>query len=124
MVFNYASTTVRSNAVCAVHQLVKCVANPDPVKTLAKFSPHCSRDIRTELDNGASSLRTIPSPTPRPSDATLHWSEFCLIPYHTLRSSLYLDFAILRRGGLQVSFLFCSQSEILKCLKSAVMDER
>ncbi|KDR84809.1 hypothetical protein GALMADRAFT_217878 [Galerina marginata CBS 339.88] len=74
MVFDYASTNVRTNAVRAIHQLVECVANADPVKTLAKFFPFCSRNIRTELENGASSLRTTSSSTPLPSDATLHWN--------------------------------------------------
>ena len=74
MVFDYASTNVRANAVRAIHQLVECVANADPVKALAKFLPFCSKNIRTELENGASSLRTTSSSTPLPSDATLHWS--------------------------------------------------
>ncbi|KAH9487110.1 Proteasome activator complex subunit 4 [Psilocybe cubensis] len=73
MVFDYASTNVRTNAVRAIHQLVECVANADPVKTLAKFFPLCAMNIRTELENGASSLRTTSSSTPLPSDATLHW---------------------------------------------------
>ncbi|KAG5652289.1 hypothetical protein H0H81_005549 [Sphagnurus paluster] len=58
MIFDYASTNVRPNAVRAIHQLVECVANADPVKTLAKFFHFCARNIRVELDNGASSLRT------------------------------------------------------------------
>ena len=74
MIYDYASTTVRSNAVRAIHQLVECVANANPEKTLAKFLPFCARNIRTELENGASSVRTTSSTTPIPSDATLHWS--------------------------------------------------
>ncbi|KAF8887958.1 hypothetical protein CPB84DRAFT_1816581 [Gymnopilus junonius] len=74
MVFDYASTNVRTNAVRAIHQLVECVANADAAKTLAKFFPLCARNIRTELENGASSLRTTSSSTPLPSDATLHWN--------------------------------------------------
>lgn len=74
MVYDYASTNVRSNAVRAVHQLVECIANADPVKTLAKFLPFCTRNIRIELENGASSLRTTSASSPLPSDATLHWS--------------------------------------------------
>lgn len=75
MVFDYASANVRSNAVRAIHQLVECVANANPEKTLAKFVPFCDRNIRTELEHGASSLRvTSASSTPLPSDATLHWS--------------------------------------------------
>ncbi|KAF9568562.1 hypothetical protein CPC08DRAFT_679680 [Agrocybe pediades] len=85
MVYDYASTNVRSNAVRAIHQLVECVANADPVKTLAKFFPFCARNIRTELENGASSLRTTSSSTPLPSDATLHWN------LAILRGTVYND---------------------------------
>ncbi|KAF8971515.1 hypothetical protein BDZ97DRAFT_1913988 [Flammula alnicola] len=85
MVFDYASTNVRTNAVRAIHQLVECVANADPVKTLAKFFPFCAANIRTELENGASSLRTTSSSTPLPSDATLHWN------LAILRGTVYND---------------------------------
>ncbi|THH19718.1 hypothetical protein EW146_g1513 [Bondarzewia mesenterica] len=75
MIFDYASTNVRPNAVRAVHQLVECVANADPVKTLAKFLPFCVKNLYCELDNGASSLRTTSTlSTPLPSDATFHWN--------------------------------------------------
>jgi proteasome activator subunit 4 len=74
-IFEYASTTIRSNAVRAIHQLVECVANANPRKTLAKFLPFCSHNIRTELENGASSTRTTSDSSPLPADATLHWSE-------------------------------------------------
>jgi proteasome activator subunit 4 len=74
MIFDYASTNVRPNAVRAIHQLVECVANADPVKTLAKFFFFCTKNIRIELENGASSIRTTSISTPLPSDATLHWS--------------------------------------------------
>ncbi|KAF8898398.1 hypothetical protein BD779DRAFT_1607219 [Infundibulicybe gibba] len=85
MVFDYASSNVRSNAVRAIHQLVECVANADPEKTLAKFLPFCSRNIRTELENGASSLRTTSASSPLPSDATLHWN------LAILRGTVYND---------------------------------
>lgn len=74
MVFDYASTNVRTNAVRAIHQLVECVANANPDKTLAMFFPFCAHKIRLELENGAGSLRTTSSSIPIPSDATLHWS--------------------------------------------------
>ncbi|KAJ4489583.1 hypothetical protein C8J55DRAFT_557490 [Lentinula edodes] len=74
MVFDYASTNVRTNAVRAIHQLVECVANANPDKTLAIFFPFCAHKIRLELENGASSLRTTSSSIPIPSDATLHWN--------------------------------------------------
>ncbi|KAF9535513.1 hypothetical protein CPB83DRAFT_841889 [Crepidotus variabilis] len=85
MVFEYASTNVRTNAVRAIHQLVECVANADPAKTLAKFLPFCARNIQVELENGASSLRTTSSSTPLPSDATLHWN------LAILRGAVYND---------------------------------
>ncbi|KAJ6627245.1 hypothetical protein B0H10DRAFT_1941394 [Mycena sp. CBHHK59/15] len=59
MVYDYASTNA--------------LANADPVKCLAKFFPLCARNIRIELENGASSLRTTSVSSPIPSDATLHW---------------------------------------------------
>ena len=75
MIFDYASNNVRPNAVRAVHQLVECVANAHPAKTLAKFVPFCIRNIDVELENGASSTRTTSTfSTPLPSDATFHWS--------------------------------------------------
>lgn len=74
MVFDYASSNVRSNAVRAIHQLVECVSNANAAKTLARFFPYCVRNIRVELEHGASSLRTTTHSTPIPSDATLHWS--------------------------------------------------
>jgi proteasome activator subunit 4 len=76
MIYDYASTNVRSNAVRAIHQLLQCVANANPEKTLAKFFYFCEINIRIELENGASSLRTTGTSTPLPSDATLHWSMF------------------------------------------------
>lgn len=88
-VYDYASTTVRSNAVRAIHQLVECVANANPAKTLAMFFPLCVQNIRVEIENGASSLRTTATFSPLPSDATLHWSELfrCHIPTVWLMTS-------------------------------------
>ncbi|KAF5355656.1 hypothetical protein D9756_004216 [Leucocoprinus leucothites] len=85
MVYDYASTNVRTNAVRAIHQLVECVANANPVKTLAKFFPFCAANIRVELENGASSLRTTSASRPLPSDATLHWN------LAILRGAVYND---------------------------------
>ncbi|KAH9982676.1 hypothetical protein BGW80DRAFT_1433981 [Lactifluus volemus] len=68
-------SNVRTNAVRAVHQLVECVANANPAKTLAKFVPFCTHNIGVELENGASSTRTTSTfSTPLPSDATFHWN--------------------------------------------------
>jgi hypothetical protein len=35
-IFDYATNNVRANATRAIHQLVECVANANPYKTLAK----------------------------------------------------------------------------------------
>ncbi|KAF9785996.1 hypothetical protein BJ322DRAFT_1005050 [Thelephora terrestris] len=86
MIFDYASNNVRSNAVRAIHQLVECVANANPEKTLAKFFYFCAKNIKTELENGASSRRTTTtSSAPLPSDATLHWN------LAILRGAVYND---------------------------------
>ncbi|KAI0076264.1 hypothetical protein K474DRAFT_1757648 [Panus rudis PR-1116 ss-1] len=86
MVFDYASENVRTNAVRAIHQLVECVANADPVKTLAKFIPFCTANIKIELEHGASSIRTTSlNSSPLPSDATLHWN------LAILRGAMYND---------------------------------
>jgi proteasome activator subunit 4 len=75
LVYDYATTTVRSNATRCMHALVECVAAANPSKTLAKFIPYCERCISYELDHGASSIRTTSSSTALPADAALHWSE-------------------------------------------------
>ncbi|KAG6837040.1 hypothetical protein H0H93_015903 [Arthromyces matolae] len=85
MIYDYATTNVRPNAVRAIHQLVECVANADPAKTLAKFIPFCTRKIKGELETGASSLRTTSVSSPLPSDATLHWN------LAILRGAIYND---------------------------------
>ncbi|KAI0336090.1 hypothetical protein GY45DRAFT_1316150 [Cubamyces sp. BRFM 1775] len=86
LVYDYATQNVRSNAVRAIHQLVECVANANPAKTLDRFLPYCERSIRTELEHGASSLRITSShSTPLPSDATLHWN------LAILRGAMYND---------------------------------
>ncbi|KNZ79712.1 Proteasome activator complex subunit 4 [Termitomyces sp. J132] len=85
MIFDYASSNVRPNAVRAIHQLVECVANADPIKTHTKFFSFCAGKIRHELENGASSLRTTSLSSPLPSDATLHWN------LAILRGTIYND---------------------------------
>ena len=103
MIFDYASNNVRPNAVRAVHQLVECVANAHPVKTLAKFVPFCIKNIEVELENGASSTRTTSTfSTPLPSDATFHWSTDTLL--HFLRTNLPFRFGSAKGCHVQVSF--------------------
>ncbi|KAL0579785.1 Proteasome activator BLM10 [Marasmius crinis-equi] len=111
MVFEYASTNVRSNAVRAIHQLVECIANANPEKTLAMFLPFCERNIRLELENGASSLRTTSSSAPIPSDATLHWN------LAILRGTVYND----GRAALKYKDNFLS---LLKLLHTKALSKR
>lgn len=75
LVYDYATTNVRSNAARFMHALVQCVAAANPAKTLAKFIPYCVGCIPYELAHGASSIRTTSVTMPLPSDAALHWSE-------------------------------------------------
>ncbi|KAI1797633.1 hypothetical protein LXA43DRAFT_1126323 [Ganoderma leucocontextum] len=101
LVFNYATQNVRSNAVRAIHQLVECVANANPAKTLDRFLPICDRSIRTELEHGASSLRiTSGGSTPLPSDATLHWN------LAILRGCMYNDGRVTLKYRDQLISLF------------------
>ncbi len=75
LVFDYATTNAKSNAVRAFGQLVACLARIQPDKTLAKFLPFCKAQIEEELRHGASSVRTTSTHMAVPSDTTLHWSE-------------------------------------------------
>lgn len=96
LVYDYASTNVRTNAVRAIHQLVESVANADPDKTIAKFLPFCARNIRIELENGAGSVRSTSTSKPLPSDATLYWSTLLIGYYETVLLIFSLDLAVLR----------------------------
>ncbi|KAI0757312.1 ARM repeat-containing protein [Daedaleopsis nitida] len=74
LVFDYASTNAKSNAVRAFGQLVSCLARVRPEKTVDKFLPYCIAQIQEELKHGASSIRTTSTHEAVPSDTTLHWN--------------------------------------------------
>ena len=74
LVFDYASTNAKSNAVRAFGQLVSCLARARPEKTIDRFLPFCIAQIQEELRHGASSIRTTSTHEAVPSDTTLHWS--------------------------------------------------
>ncbi|KAH9922007.1 ARM repeat-containing protein [Epithele typhae] len=74
LVFDYASTNAKSNAVRAFGQLVSCLARARPEKTADKFLPFCAMQIQEELKHGASSIRTTSTHEAVPSDTTLHWN--------------------------------------------------
>ncbi|KAG2062138.1 hypothetical protein BDR06DRAFT_978583 [Suillus hirtellus] len=64
LVFDYAATNAKSNAIRAFGQL----------KTLDKFLPSCISRIQEELKYGASSIRTTSTHDLVPSNTTLHWN--------------------------------------------------
>jgi proteasome activator subunit 4 len=74
LVYDYATTNAKSNAVRAFGQLVACLARVRPEKTLRKFLSHCITQVEEELKHGASSIRTTSTHAAVPSDTTLHWS--------------------------------------------------
>jgi proteasome activator subunit 4 len=75
LVYNYATTNAKSNAVRAFGQLVACLARAKPERTLAMFLPFCIPQVQEELKHGASSARTTSTHAAVPSDTTLHWSN-------------------------------------------------
>ncbi|EJD04282.1 uncharacterized protein FOMMEDRAFT_167503 [Fomitiporia mediterranea MF3/22] len=74
VVYDYATTNTKSNAVRAIGQLVACLARAKPQLTTDKFLPFCVQQIKEELKHGASSIRTTSSHAAVPSDTTLHWN--------------------------------------------------
>lgn len=75
LVFEYASTNAKSNAVRAFGQLVSSLARARPERTIDRFLPFCIAQIQEELKHGASSVRTTSTHEALPSDTTLHWSK-------------------------------------------------
>jgi len=78
LVYNYATSNAKANAVRAFGHLVSSLAKAHPEKTIDKFLPFCAAQIKEELKHGASSIRTTSSSTAVPSDTQLHWSESVL----------------------------------------------
>lgn len=73
IVYKQVTTSIRSNSARVVSQLTSCFARANAAKTLARLLPICSINIRLELEQGASSIRTTSTNTPIESDITLHW---------------------------------------------------
>ncbi|EFI28574.1 hypothetical protein CC1G_13601 [Coprinopsis cinerea okayama7 len=74
LVYEYATTNAKSNAVRAFGQLISSMAKANPAKVVARFLPHCAEQIEEELRHGASSVRTTSTHAAVPSDTTLHWN--------------------------------------------------
>lgn len=75
LVYDYATSNAKANAVRAFGQLISCLSRAQPKKTVARFLPFCMDQIKDELRHGASSVRTTSVHMPTPSDTTLHWSK-------------------------------------------------
>lgn len=75
LLFDYATSNAKSNAVQAFGQLVACLARVKPEQTMAKFLSPCISQVEEELKHGASSVPTTSVHTTVPSDITLHWSR-------------------------------------------------
>lgn len=75
IVYDYATTTARANAVKAFGNLVSSLAKANSKKVLAKFLPYCTQQILVELEHGASSVRTTSVGLAIPSDTALHWRK-------------------------------------------------
>ncbi|CEL52206.1 Proteasome activator complex subunit 4 OS=Xenopus laevis GN=psme4 PE=2 SV=1 [Rhizoctonia solani AG-1 IB] len=74
LVFDYASTNARANSIRAFGYVVACLSRARPKYTLAKFLPHCVRQVEVELAAGASSVRTTAAHAVVSSDTTLLWN--------------------------------------------------
>lgn len=74
LVFDYASTNARANSIRAFGYIVACLSRARPKVTLAKFLPHCVRQVEIELAAGASSVRTTAVHAIISSDTTLLWN--------------------------------------------------
>ncbi|KAI0322307.1 hypothetical protein OF83DRAFT_1161297 [Amylostereum chailletii] len=74
LVYDYATTNAKSNAVKAFGQMISCLSHANPTKVIDKFLPYCISQIKEELKHGASSVRTTSSHAAVPSDTTLHWN--------------------------------------------------
>ncbi|GLB36441.1 putative protein with domain of unknown function (DUF3437) [Lyophyllum shimeji] len=74
LLYDYATTNAKSNAVLSFGQLIACLARVKPDRTMAKFLPYCISQIEEEIKHGASSVRTTSTHLVTPSDTTLHWN--------------------------------------------------
>jgi proteasome activator subunit 4 len=74
LVFDYASTNARANSIRAFGYIVACLSRARPKDTLARFLPHCIRQVEVELAAGASSVRTTAVHGVISSDTTLLWN--------------------------------------------------
>jgi proteasome activator subunit 4 len=99
LVYEYATTNAKSNAVRAFGQLVACLARVRPDQTIARFLPFCVSQIQEELKHGASSVRTTSTHAAVPSDTTLHWSG-CLLLMIAVKLIDYIPTRFVHSSGM------------------------
>jgi len=77
MYFEHVANSPRANAARMVGSLTGAFARTDPAKTLAAFYQHCDRQIRAELDSGATSSPSTSTSQPMETDTAFQW--YCYI---------------------------------------------
>lgn len=73
LVLDYVRTTTAANGVKVVGSLIGCFARANSKVVLQHIVPLSCERIKTELEHGASSIRTTTTSVPRPQDTALHW---------------------------------------------------
>lgn len=77
--FDYIASNARTNTVKPVGAMATCFARANPRKTFDLLFPYLARNIKYELANGASSVRTTSTSLPEGSDLMLHWYSSILV---------------------------------------------
>ena len=73
-VFQYATSNTKLNTMRAFTHLVRRLTRTNPEKALAKFLPHCTKQVVVELQHGAASVATTSTHEAVHSDTALLWS--------------------------------------------------
>ena len=74
-IFQYAASNTKLNTMRAFTHLVRRLTRTNPEKALAKFLPHCTKQVTIELELGAASVATTSTHEAVHSDTALLWSE-------------------------------------------------
>jgi proteasome activator subunit 4 len=77
-IYDFASTNTKLNSMKAFCQLLRRIARIQPDKALAKFIPHCVRQIQAEIEHGAASIPTTSTLDIVHGDTALLWSKHIL----------------------------------------------
>ncbi|WFD45093.1 Proteasome activator BLM10 [Malassezia psittaci] len=72
-IMQYIRTTISASGVKIIGSLVGCFARANSAAVLNEVVPMACARIATELEHGASSVRTTSTSLPREQDTALHW---------------------------------------------------